>query len=110
MPTEWPESTRRHRSRTRWLRAPTDVTLPFWISYAVVIAAQASLVALPAAAFPAALRRLRGAAWALVPAASIAIVVGGLAAAPGAADFLTYLALIATPLLAAVALGHVVYG
>jgi hypothetical protein len=86
------------------------VTLPFWISYAVVITAQASLVALPAAPFPTALRRLRGAAWALVPAASIAIVVGGLAAAPGAADFLTYLALIATPPLAAAALGHIVYG
>jgi hypothetical protein len=86
------------------------VTLPFWISDAVLITAQASLVALPAAPFPPALRRLRGAAWALVPAASIAIVIGVLAAAPDAADFLTYLALIATPLLASVALGHVVYG
>jgi hypothetical protein len=86
------------------------VSLPFWISDAVLITAQASLVALPAASHPAALRRLRGAAWALVPVASIAIVVAVLAAAPSAADFLTYLALLATPLLAAVALGHVVYG
>jgi hypothetical protein len=86
------------------------VTLPFWISDAALITAQASLVALPAAPFPDALRRLRGAAWALLPAASIAIVIGVLAAAPAAADFLTYLALIATPLLAAVALGHVVHG
>ena len=85
------------------------MTLPFWISDAVLITAQASLVTLPAAPHPAALRRLRGVGWALVPAASIAVVVGVLAAAPGTADFLTYLALVATPLLAAVALGHVVH-
>jgi hypothetical protein len=86
------------------------VSLPFWISDAVLITAQASLVALPAAPHPVALRRLHGAAWALVPAGSIAAVIAVLAADPGAADFLTYLALVATPLLAAVALGHVVYG
>jgi hypothetical protein len=85
------------------------VSLPFWISDAVLITAQASLVALPAAAHPVGLRRLRGAGWALVPVGSIAIVVAVLAAAPSTADFLTYLALVATPLLAAVALGHVVH-
>ncbi len=84
--------------------------LPFWISDAVVITAQAGVVALPAATHPAALRRLRGAAWALVPALSIAVVIGVLALAPGTADFLTYLALVATPPLAALALAHVSVG
>jgi hypothetical protein len=45
-----------------------------------------------------------------VPAASIVIVVGVLALQPGTADFLTYLALVATPLLAALALGHIMPG
>jgi hypothetical protein len=84
------------------------VVLPFWISDAVLISVQASLVALPAAAHPAALRRLERAGWALVPAASIAGVIGVLALAPGTAGFLTYLALVATPILAAAALGYVV--
>jgi hypothetical protein len=86
------------------------VTLPFWISDGVLLSAQASLVALPAAPHPPALRRFYGAAWALVPAGSIAGVVAVLALAPGTADFLTYLALVATPLLAAVALGYIVRG
>src|SRR3954447_4504657 len=84
------------------------MVLPFWISDAVLISTQAAVVALPEAQHPAALRRLHRAAWALIPAASIALVIGGLALAPGAADALTYLALVATPLLAAVAMGHVV--
>jgi hypothetical protein len=86
------------------------VTLPFWLSDAVLISAQASLVALPRTPPPQALRRLGGAWWALVPAASIVIVVGAIALAPGTADFLTWLALIATPPLAAIALGHIVVG
>jgi hypothetical protein len=84
--------------------------LPFWISDAVLIACQAAIVALPAASFPRWLRRLRGAAWALIPAASIAGVIALLGEAPGAAKVLTYLALVATPILAAYALGHVVHG
>lgn len=86
------------------------MALPFWFSDAVLLSTQASLVALPRAAPPPALRRLSRAGWALVPALSIAVVVAAIALAPGTADFLTYLALIATPLLAAVALGHVVVG
>jgi hypothetical protein len=86
------------------------VALPFWISDGVLISAQASLVALPAAAHPAALRRMRGAAYALIPAASIAVVIGVIALAPGTADVLTYLALLATPVLAAAALGYIVHG
>jgi hypothetical protein len=88
----------------------TVVTLPFWISDAVLITVQASLIALAAAQPPRALRRLRRAGWAVVPALSIVLVIAVLALAPGTADFLTWLALIATPLLAAFALGHVVHG
>jgi hypothetical protein len=86
------------------------VTLPFWLSDAVLIATQASLVALPAADPPRALTRLRGAGWALVPALSIVVVIAVLALEPGTANVLTYLALVATPLLAALALGHVIQG
>jgi hypothetical protein len=86
------------------------MTLPFWLSDAVLLTTQASLVALPGTPHPAALERLRGRAWALVPAGSIAVVIGGIALAPGAADVLTYLALIATPLLAALSLGYIVHG
>jgi hypothetical protein len=56
------------------------MTLPFWISDAVMIAAQAALVALPDAVHPRALRRLRGAAWALVPALSKGSLTGDAAA------------------------------
>jgi hypothetical protein len=48
--------------------------------------------------------------WALVPAASIVLVVFGIEAAPGSADALTWLALIAVPPLAAFALGWLVHG
>jgi len=86
------------------------VALPFAVSDAAVLAAQASLVALPCAAPPRELRRLARAGWALVPAGSIAIVIGAIALAPGTADALTWLALIATPPLAALALARVVVG
>lgn len=48
--------------------------------------------------------------WALVPAASIVVVVFGIEAAPGSADALTWLALLAVPPLAAFALGWLVHG
>jgi hypothetical protein len=82
--------------------------LPFWVSDAALISAQAAVVALPRTAPPPALERLRRRGWATVPALSIAGVVAVLAFEPGTANVLTYLALVATPLLAAVALGHIV--
>jgi hypothetical protein len=85
-----------------------DVALPFPVSDAVLLGAQASLVALPSALPPPALRRLSGRAWALVPAASIAGVIAAIALAPGTANLLTWLALVTTPLLAAPALAVVV--
>jgi hypothetical protein len=48
--------------------------------------------------------------WAIVPAASIVVVVFGIEAAPGSADALTWLALLAVPPLAAFALGWLVHG
>lgn len=48
--------------------------------------------------------------WAIVPAASIVVVVFGIEAAPGSADALTWLALVAVPPLAAFALGWLVHG
>ena len=86
------------------------MTLPFWLSDAVLIATQALLVALPAVLPPRALANLRRASWAVVPAGSILVVIGVLALEPGLADFFTYLALVATPLLAALALGFVIHG
>ena len=84
--------------------------LPFWISIAVLSLAQGALVAVPrglTAGAPAReLARLRGRRWALIPPASIVgfVLVASLAER-ASADGLTYLALIAVPILAALALG-----
>lgn len=82
-------------------------------SFAVSIAAlslfQAVLVALPRARAPFAWMP-NSPWWALVPAASIVIVVFGIEAAPGSADALTWLALVAVPPLAVFALGWLVHG
>ena len=86
------------------------MSLPFWISDGVLITFQATLIVLPRARPPSVLRPLYAPWWALVPAVSIAAVVGAIALLPGTADFLTYLALVGTPILAAVALGQVVVG
>ena len=50
-------------------------------------------------------RRLRGPAWALIPVASIVGVIFMIRYASGTANWLTYLALVAVPILAAAALG-----
>jgi hypothetical protein len=82
----------------------------FGVSICVLSLVQAALVALPAAnPFPW-LARLRGPAWAIIPAGSIVLFVIVLRAAAGAAEGLTYLALVAVPLLAAVALGVAMRG
>jgi len=52
----------------------------------------------------------RSAWWALAPAGSIVVVVFGVEAAPGSADALTWLALLAVPALAVFALGWLVHG
>jgi hypothetical protein len=48
--------------------------------------------------------------WALVPALSIAVVIGAIEISPGSADVLTYVALVAVPPLAAFALAALVRG
>jgi hypothetical protein len=80
----------------------------FAVSICVLSVVQGALVGLPRSGAFAALERLWGPAWAIIPAGSVVAVVFGVRAAAGAAQGLTYLAVVAVPLLAAVALGHVV--
>ncbi len=84
--------------------------LPFWLSIAVLSLVQAALVAAPRAPFPELVRRLHSRWWALVLPLSIVVVVSGIALESASARFLTYLALIAVPPLAAAALGWLVRG
>jgi hypothetical protein len=80
--------------------------LPFSVSIAALSLAQATIVALPRVPAIKSVRRLRGRRWALIPPLSVivfAIVVG--AAERASAQGLTYLALVAVPALAALALG-----
>jgi len=80
--------------------------MPFWASISILGLAQAALVALPAARpRPAWTERLSSPWWALVPALSIAVVIGAIEVTPGSADALTYIALFYVPPLAAYALG-----
>src|SRR5215207_1579517 len=83
--------------------------LPFWLSIALLGLLQGALVALPRSPLP----RLPFAAprsrlWALVPAMSIVVVVLVVNFYEGSATFLTYLALVAVPPLAALALALLV--
>ncbi|MGA2455203.1 MAG: hypothetical protein ABSG93_16960 [Solirubrobacteraceae bacterium] len=84
--------------------------LPFWISISLLSLAQGVLVALPgviAGGLPA---RLRSRRWAIIPPLSvIAFVFGARAAEHASAQGLTYLALGAVPVLAALALGWLLW-
>jgi len=84
------------------------VALPFVFSDAGLLAVQAGVVAAPRALAP--LRSLHSRGWALVPIASIVGVVFMIRYASGSANWLTYLALVAVPILAAVALGWLAHG
>ncbi len=86
--------------------------MPFWVSISILGLFQAALVALPGRlpALPLGLGELRSRWWALLPAGSIVVVIAAVNFYAGSADFLTYLALIAVPPLAAVALGGLVRG
>jgi hypothetical protein len=81
------------------------VALPFVPSDAGLLALQAAVVAAPRQAPRIALvERLRGPAWAIVPVASIVVVVFAIRFLSDTATALTYLALVAVPPLAAGAL------
>jgi hypothetical protein len=85
--------------------------MTFAASIAALGLVQAGLVALPVARpLPAWLESLRGRWWALAPALSIAVVVGGIALWSDSATGLTYLALVAVPPLAALALALLIHG
>jgi hypothetical protein len=86
------------------------VTRDFVLHDAVLLAAQAVLVALPGAGVPAWIRARATARWALVLPLSIAVVVGAIALLPDVADGLTWLALIGVPIGAALALGWAMRG
>jgi hypothetical protein len=82
----------------------------FPISIATLSLLQAALVALPRPRPAGWTESLRSPWWAVIPAASIIVVIGFVAATPGSATVLSYLALIACPPLAAFALGWLVRG
>jgi hypothetical protein len=85
--------------------------LPFWLSIGLLSVLQGSLVALPRPPRAPALERLRAGGWAAVmPISVIAFVLIARAAESASAQGLTYLALIAVPPLAALALGVVSRG
>jgi len=85
--------------------------VPFWASISILGLVQAALVALPAPRpRPGWIERLSSPWWALVPALSIAVVIGAIEISPSSADALTYIALVAVPPLAAYALGALVRG
>ncbi len=90
------------------------MTLGFWLSDAALVGVQSALVAIPRGRAPARVeglvRRLSGRGWALVPLASIVLVVAAISAASAVADGLAWLALLAVPPLAAAALGAAIRG
>jgi hypothetical protein len=85
--------------------------LPFWISIAALSLVQGLIVALPGAPDFAPLTRLRGGAWAaILPLSVLGFVLIARGAEHASAQGLTYLALVAVPPLAALALGWLMRG
>jgi hypothetical protein len=84
--------------------------LPFWLSIGVLSLVQALLVAAPRPPLPSVLSRLESRWWALVLPLSIVVVISAIALDSASARFLTYLALIAVPPLAAAALAWLIRG
>jgi hypothetical protein len=80
--------------------------LPFWLSIGMLSLAQGALVALPGSLSIPWLRRRRSRLWAAIPPLSVIVFVFvARAAEQASAQSLTYLALVAVPVLAALALG-----
>jgi len=88
-----------------------SVALPFGVSIAALSLAQGAVVAMPRGVRDTRLEAFRGRRWALVPPLSvIAFVLIARAAEHASAESLTYLALVAVPALAALALGWLMRG
>jgi hypothetical protein len=87
------------------------VTLPFGVSIAALSLVQGAVVAMPRAARVGRLGAFRDRRWAIVPPLSvIAFVFIARAAEHASAQSLTYLALVAVPVLAVLALGWLMRG
>jgi hypothetical protein len=87
-----------------------DYVISFWLSIGLLSLCQGVVVCLPRAYSPWRIARLHSPLWAIMPALSvIAFVVVGSLAGHASAQVLTYVALIAVPLLAALALGWIVW-
>jgi hypothetical protein len=84
--------------------------LPFWLSIGVLSLVQAALVAAPRPPLPILPERLQSRWWALVLPLSIVVVISAIALDSASARFLTYLALVAVPPLAAAALAWLLRG
>ncbi len=85
--------------------------MSFAVSIAILGLAQAALVALPAPRpLPPRLAALSSRWWALAPALSIVVVIAAIELDSDSAEALAYLALVAVPPLAALALGALVHG
>jgi len=84
--------------------------LYFDLDTAVLDAAQALCVALPAAGAPAVVLRLRGRGWALVGPAAVVGTVVAITLASASADVLTWIAFLLIPPGCAVALGWAMHG
>lgn len=84
--------------------------LPFWLSIGVLSLVQAALVAAPQPPLPILLESLQSRWWALVLPLSIVVVISAVALDPASARFLTYLALVTVPPLAAAAPAWLVRG
>jgi hypothetical protein len=89
-------------------RAGLAVPFAAWIC--VLSLVQAATVLVPAARELPRLNRLRSGWWALIPVGSVVGFVFGVQALGGVADGLAYLALVAVPPLAALALGWLMHG
>jgi hypothetical protein len=84
--------------------------LPFWFSIGALSLVQVALVAAPRAPATSLLRRLQSRWWALVLPLSLVVVISAIALESASARFLTYLALVTVPPLAAAALGWLLHG
>lgn len=84
--------------------------LPYSGANVAIVATQAATLALTGAGGPRWLEPLRGRAWSLVLPLSLGLVVAAIAAFPGTADGLTWLALVAVPPLAAAGAGWAARG